>query len=182
MNIHHVLNIFDSYYGKKRKRIKLSVDGCHIYVRSIYDKDEAIVLRIWINRTPADMVHTIKDSFKLILWHDCIYTNDYIMPDAEKQKHFFDVLQSMTTCKADYMFKNYEIELDNGQIKELHAKNREEMLRDMSHITQYNVYSDNKKHDNDKFWWDSSVHSIIDEIYFEQYLTQLIKERNLTAA
>ena len=180
MNIHHVLNIWDKHYGKNRKKVTFSISGCFIYVKATYEEDESIMMKIWLNRKPADMIHTAKDEFELILWHDCIYTNDYFMPNADKQNHFFETLKEMNTCLADFMFNNYPIELDNGQIRKLYEENRKEMLRDLSYITKYDAYQDDEK--QDKFWYDRSIQFIIEQAYFEQYLTKLIKERNLKAA
>lgn len=180
MNIHHAINIFEKHYGKKRKATKISIDGCHIYAKAIYDKDETVMFKIWIKRDAPDYVHTTENSFELVLWHDNIYTNEYFMPDSEKQNHFFKTLKKMNTCLADFMFNNISIELDNHQIEELYHKNRSEMLRDMEYISKYDAYQDDEKQDN--YWYDRSIQSIVEQAYFEQYLTKLIKERNLKAA
>lgn len=119
MHIYHIINQFDQAYGKKHRFIQFSTGtpDC-IFAKVIYDTDEAVMFKIWLRITEPDWVQQLKPTYQLILFKDHIYTNEFIMPNKDNRKHFFDTMKAFTGCAGDYYFGNYEIDIPDGMTDE----------------------------------------------------------------
>ncbi len=185
MNLHQALNIFDSYYGKKRKKIGFISGGNHIYVRIIYnenyDKSEVVMFKLWLKVIPADYIKMLKPQYELILYKDNIYTNQHIMTDPEDRKHFFETLDKMNDCLADYKINHWDITLSEKMVRKLYHINRKSISRLTEKLIKFNYFNHrHTKDDDDRYWYNHAIHELPDLIVVEQYLTQLITDMNIT--
>ena len=182
MHLYHIINQFDQVYGKKHKRIDLSLSNWSIYARIIYDDDESIVMRVWINKIKPEDPFDNQFRYEYILWKDAIYSNDIFMPDPENLKHVYETVQSLTDCKADLIAGKYDIDPpDNKLLRILYQKNRQTIEQTYKYIKKYDVFDFVKETPSktDNFFYEDALKNLPFHIEMEKLFGNIIKERNL---
>ena len=180
MHLYHIINQFNQLYGKRQKQIGFRFSSEYIYVTLYYGSKETVMMRIWIEDTSSNDPLSTEKTYRYVLWHDGIYTNEYLMPDPEKMKHLYQTVQQLSENPADYRLGYWIIDPpDNKLLRIWYWTNRHQMLEIMNDLQHANCFTKDSEYQYQKTRYNDALKDLPFRIAMEQHFKTLIQARNL---
>lgn len=177
MHIYEFINQFDKAYGKTHQYVEWSVHSSSVFAKVSYAKNESFMIRIWLSI--PENIH--ESNYEFILFKDNIYMNDYLMPDPEHQKQFFEAHKTFYQCYADLHINIIPLDpFDNKLLRKIYDKCVEHRNYLCSTLQNVDAFHKTPYDDSDSnFYYTYHLEDLKSLLPIEDYLAKEIKARGM---